>query len=315
MKIGASVAVAMIASLVASHAVASEPEVVLGPGTGLDAARVETLLRIELPEAPRPTRLTLRRTPSTSTPSTPSSSVDAIATFADGSVESRTLDLTDIELAEAARVVALAVAEACRTHIAAPKLELLPRTNEPRPTLVPSVSPNPRTWAFGAALGAGLRALTSSPAIGPEVRAGAMLTSPQGFVASGGASYATFGASDPLGSVRVHAFGGYLGLAYQAPLGARAHLSVGPRLDVGMAAASASPEANARASTTLAPTLALSGELVLGGRVTAAWGAAVAVDAGSAVVGLDLLAGGREILSLRGASVGARLILTVGQGL
>jgi len=309
MKIGASVAVAMIALLVASHAVASEPEIVLDSGTALDAARIETLLRIELPEAPRPIRITLRR----ATSATSTTSVEAIATFDDGSLESRTLDLTDIEPAQAARVVALAVAEACRTHVAAPKLELLPRTNGPG--AVPPDSSSPRTWAFGAALGAGLRALTSSPAIGPEVRAGALLTSPHGFVTSGGASYATFGGSDPLGSVRVHAFGGYLGFAYDATLGSRGHLSVGPRLDVGLAAAAASPEAGARGSTTVAPTLGLSGELVLGGRVTSSWGAAVAVDAGSSVVGLDLLAGGREILSLRGASVGARLILTVGQGL
>jgi hypothetical protein len=314
MKIRAGVAVAMVASLVASPAVASEAEVVLDPGTGLDADRVETLLRIELPEAPRPTRITLRR----ATSATSSTSVEAIATFDDGSLESRTLDLTDIEPAQAARVVALAVAEACRTHVAAPKLELSPRTNAVRTSLFPPVSansPNPRPWAFGAVVGAGLRALTSSPAIGPEVRAGAMLMSPHGFVASGGASYATFGASDPLGSVRVHAFGGYLGLGYEATLGSRGHVSVGPRLDVGLAAASGSAEANARASTTLAPTLALSGELVLGGKITSAWGAAVAVDAGSSVVGLDLLAAGREILSLRGASVGARLLLTVGQGL
>lgn len=293
----------LLVTLFVRAAHASELEVVAEAATSVDPARLEALLRIELADTPRPIRVVLRSSPLPR-------HVDAVVTFDDGSTESRTLDLTDTDPTEAARVVALALAEACRIHVAPPKLELLPRGDE-RGTSSGARTEPPRQVTFGARASVGLRVLTSSPLVGPEARLGMTAQMASGLGAFAGVSYATYGATDTLGAVRVHAFAGNLGASYSVALGARGRLALGPRLDVGVADASADASSGARASSARAPTFAalLAVEALL--RLTDRVSAGLTIDGGAAFVGLDLLADGREVALVRGATLGAGLVFLV----
>lgn len=275
-------------------------------GAGVESKALEGHLAVELDRATGPQRVEVARQ---------GGSLRVRLVYADGSDERLVVDVTDVSDGAAPRVLALAIGEAARLHVARPE-RAAPPAPPARPANVtptapaPTSLPPPSTPAIGVLVSAslGARAFGAAGNVGFEPRLAIGLVHRSGVVAELGGAYFTAGASDPLGDVRLHAVGASLAVAYERALASRVFVRAGPRLDVGVAFGSGTATSTALASSTSGALVSLVGE----GVVSVGLGARnpwllVAIDAGGVLRGIDLRADDRTPLAALGASFGGRL--------
>ena len=303
----ASVVVVALLTVLAKAARADTPplDVSVEAGTGVESKALEGHLAVELDRATGPQRVEVARQ---------GASLRVRLVYADGSDERLVVDVTDVSDG-APRVLALAIGEAARLHVARPE-RAAPPAPPARPANVtptapaPTSLPPPSTPAIGVLVSAslGARAFGAAGNVGFEPRLAIGLVHRSGVVAELGGAYFTAGASDPLGDVRLHAVGASLAFAYERALVSSVFVRAGPRLDVGAAFGSGTATSTALASTTSGALVSLVGEAV----VSVGFGARnpwllVAIDAGGVLRGIDLRADDRTPLAALGATFGGRL--------
>ncbi len=286
-------------------------------GAGIETKVLEGHLAVELEPTTAPQKVEIARQ---------GASLRVRLAYSDGSEERLTVDVTDVADDAAPRVLALAIGEAARLHVA--RSERLPPAPLPAPLPPPRVVapapppdvplPSTREPAVRALLSTsiGARVFSAAGSLGVEPRLAFGLAHRSGFIADIGVSYLTAGASDTLGDVRLHTIGASLGAGYELALSSRVRVRGGPRLDVGAAFGSGTANANANAnatrpalaSSTSAPLASLVGEVVVSVRLGARqpW-LLLALDAGGVLRGLDLRADDRTALAALGGSFGGRL--------
>lgn len=306
-------ALAVLAHVAPAWAEPRPLDVSVEVGAGIETKVLEGHLAVELEPTTAPQKVEIARQ---------GASLRVRLAYADGSEERLTVDVTDVAGEAAPRVLALAIGEAARLHVA--------RSDRPPPAPVPAPLPPPRVVApapspdvplpstrepavralLSTSIGA--RVFSAAGSVGVEPRLAFGLAHRSGFIADIGVWYLTAGASDTLGDVRLHAFGGSLGAGYELALSSRVRVRGGPRLDVGAAFGSGTANANATrpalASSTSAPLASLVGEVVVSVRLGARqpW-LLLALDAGGVLRGLDLRADDRTALAALGGSFGGRL--------
>jgi hypothetical protein len=279
-------------------------------GAGVESKALEGHLAVELDRASAPQRVEVARQ---------GASLRVRLVYADESDERLVVDVTDVSDAAAPRVLALAIGEAARLHVARPeRAPPAPSPSPVRPANVTPPAPSPTSPAptstlapaVGMLVSASLsaRAFGAAGTVGFEPRLAIGLVHRSGFVAEVGGAYFAAGASDPLGDVRLHAVGASLAVAYERALASRVFLRMGPRLDVGAAFGSGTPTGTALASSTSGALVSLIGEAVVSVRLGARnpW-LLFAIDAGGVLRGIDLRADDRTPLAARGPTFGGRL--------
>lgn len=308
-----------LASLRTSAIERVEPEVLVEPESGLDAAKLREHLRIELAGAsPQPTRVHV----STAGPRT---RVELV--FDDGATDARETDLSDAAPGEIERVLSLAIAEQARTarramppsnEAGAPEVAAIASSSVSPASLAPRMSPATTSNAAGkvpdeanrvgvhGAVGGRMFGKTATVLVEPRIGVGIRHRSGARLDLS--LLFAHAESTDPLGLVVANAFGGSVGLSFERQLGRSYSLRLGPRLDVSAAfAEGSSASVGVLASTARAPLVLLVGETELRFVPTRSFGLTMAIDLGGGLTGLDLRADDRTPSALYGLTLGARL--------
>lgn len=293
---------------------AEAPELVVTEGASIDPSRLRTHLSIELVGDDLPTRIEVSRAALGASAGAKARGPARVRlVFADGSTEERELGLADVTEGDVPRVLALAIAEASRAHVGAPRPAAPPaptaslaRPVPPRPALTAPTPPRP-SFRFGAEGAIGARGYGTAGTLAVEPRLGVFVRHTTGARAELAFAYAAASASDPLGSVSARAFLGSLGASYERDLTSRLALSLGPRLDIGAAVGSGEATGGARASSASGAMVGVVGEIVGRLRLSASLRALIAVDAGGVMRGLSFGADQRVPIALGGATFAARL--------
>jgi hypothetical protein len=310
------------AACATASAIATAAEIeVRGSRPGLDRARLESLVHLELGDRADDARVIVTIASGNERAEIV---LEAQGERRQGAVELR--GASDVE-----RTIALLIGELARntsmppapTSTPAPSpTTATPATAPPTSNATPTPTPTPTPTAptattttsglRGAApprirahvLGAmGARWLSSDGALllTPHIEAGVVVNDTLRL--GGVARYATAGADDPLGSVRAHTATGGLAATVRFASSGRLAAWTGPRFELGYATARGEGTGGASASALLA-----SGGWAVEGRASLGpLDALLVLDAGWLARGLDLRADDRTALALSGAFVGVSL--------